>query len=143
VTNETALPTNVGSNDRLGRGAEARGFVHAGGPQAPLTEAEIDALILQANREWDADNRKAQTAFHPIPGAAVRLVRLVEARQRGLDADEWQELFRLRARVLEHEEARAILRELAEVCAEVCDLTQQAYRDKIQWLGARSRALEA
>jgi hypothetical protein len=47
----------------------------------PLTEREIDALILQANAEWDRDNRASATAFEPIPGAAVRLVRLVEARR--------------------------------------------------------------
>ena len=73
----------------------------------PLTEREIDALILQANAEWDRDNRASATAFEPIPGAAVRLVRLVEARCGSTDKD------RLTAAL------HAIMR-LADQCKEPC-----------------------
>lgn len=45
--------------------------------ERPLTAAQIDDLIRQANAEWDRANRELSG---PIEGAAVRLVRLVEAR---------------------------------------------------------------
>lgn len=41
----------------------------------------------------------------------------------------------------EREALRSIARELADTCAEVSDITPQAYRDRVQRLGARARVL--
>jgi hypothetical protein len=50
------------------------------------------------------------------------------------------EQWNLRTDRLEREMS-SVLRDLAEACAEVSDLTPQAYRDRVLRLGARARVL--
>lgn len=54
MTNESSQPTNVGSNDQLGLGPEARGFVQAGGHRFAMTK-DIAQHILRNPYPFDPE----------------------------------------------------------------------------------------